>query len=155
MQLPDECFGRRWAVISSHQIAADATDEWLVKQPLPDGCVLWGLRVIQGGSEAGVHWVKIALGDNEPVSDATFDAFERLFPGDFDNAAEEGAIYFMYPSPVDMQLRMPIVSMGRRFAVQAHNGNNLVIMNMCVVFLISSIPTEVPDCLLSGQGRSL
>jgi len=155
MQLPDECFGRRWPIITSREIAMGATDEWLVKPALPERCVLWDFAMQQCGVAAGIHWFKVALGDNEPASDAAFDAFERLWPGDFENTVEEGGMFFMYPPRLVIPSRMPIVSMGRTFAVQVHNGNGVENLYVNIVFVVSSIPTEVPDCLLSGPGRSL
>lgn len=149
MQLPDSCFGRRWLVITSRDIGTDATDEWLVNQPLPDRLVLWHISV--GGliPVAVRSWFKFALGDHEPANDAEFDAFQRLFPGDLDNTIEEGAILLGNIKPGELRCRMPLDVAGRRFAVQVNNKHESAIMHLRIAFTISSIPTEAPDWLVS------
>jgi len=155
MQLPDWCFGSRWQIISSRDVAADTTDEWLAKPSLPEYIVLWRIAVT-GYVNGGVrNIVKFAIGDHEPASDAEFDEFERIFKGDLENAVAEGGIMLHNYVALDLRMRMPIHSMGRNFAVQFTNGHETGWSNPVFSFEISSFPTEVPDWLISGLDNVL
>lgn len=149
MQLPDYCFGRRWPVITSRRILPDATDQWLITVGLPDAFVLWAVRLWFYPPAIGTAWFKFALGDHEPADVAAFDAFEPLFPGDFENVIVPAAMYIPHYQPAGFECRMPVQVQGRRFAVQVFNGHATNILTFTAVFEVSSIPTEVPDCLLS------
>jgi len=155
MQLPDEVFGRRWPVITSRSIAAASTDEWMVKTRIPNRLVIWEMLMNAWVDYEDLNWMKFAFGSHEPANDAEFDAFERIFEGDLDNATEEGAIYMPKMQMVRMQMRMPEEPSGNRFCIQASNVSASNAMQILVTFVISSIPTEVPDWILSGQGRNL
>jgi len=149
MQLPDHCFGRRWPLITTNLVVPETTVQWLLSQALPDRCVLWGIHWWAGENGLYTNWLKFALGDHAPANDAAFDGFERLFPGDLDNTFEEGAILWTIHSSLGFDCRLPILAMGRRFAVQIANAHTTAGNTITIVFLVSSIPTEVPDCLLS------
>jgi len=155
MQLPDCCFGRRWPVLTSRGIATDVTDQWLVGQPIPDRCVLWGLHIVLGGSISTDSFFKLAFSDHEPADAADFNTFERVFRGDFDNAADEGAFYLEYGAELQIPMKVLLEPQGRRFAVQAFNGHESATKYFRAAFVISSIPKEVPDWLISGNLRSL
>ena len=144
MQLPDECFGRRWPIISSRTIAVATTVQWLIKASLPDRCILWSVGICGFGINQWNGTIKIALGDNEPATDAEFDAFERIIPGDFQNDLNEGAIYMSWTTLVPLMMRMPLKPQGRRFAVQVYNPAAAQTMFFNIIFTISSIPTDVP-----------
>lgn len=149
MQLPDHCFGRRWPIITSRVIAGTAVDEWLVEAPLPDKCILWS-TLVQFISEAFTdNYFKLALGDHEPANDAEFDAFERVVSGDYENATDEGAVYVIVNILMGFSCRLPLFPQGRRFAIQASNAHPVTPGYFTAIFIVSSIPTEVPDCLLS------
>ena len=136
-------------MITCREIGRRVTDEWIVKQPLPERTVLWHISI--GGliPLKPESWFKLALGDNEPTTAAEFNAFERIFPGDLDNNIEPGAIWVGENMLGELRCRMPLKTAGRRFAVQAVNQHATLKMYIRIAFTISSIPTEVPDCLLS------
>lgn len=155
MQLPDCVFGRRWPVFTSQNIAGAATNQWMVEDPLPDRCVLWKICITNLGDVTDAAVVKFAIGNHEPANDAEFDAFPRLFPGNFDEPAFEGGIYLMRYSYPIIFCRMPIMTSGNRFVVQLQNRHATVMIRCTIIFEISSIPTEVPDWLISGPGGNL
>jgi len=154
MQLPDEVFGRRWPVITSRSIAIGLTDEWMCKTRIPNKMVIWEMIINAWVDYEDLNWMKFAFGNHEPANDAEFDAFERIFEGDLDNATEEGAIYMPKMQTVRMQMRMPEEPNGNRFCFQASNTSTTNTMQIAVGIVISSMPTEVPDWIISGQGKN-
>lgn len=152
MQLPDWCFGSRWNVVSCNTVAVGQTEQWIVDTPVPDTIVLWSIRVFGSQGDIATSWMKFAIGDHEPANDGEFDAFDRLFPGDLDRSVQEGAIPVVKYSMLEFTMRKPIQMDGRRFAIQMSNNHGSVGSFLAWVFEISSIPTEVPDWLVSGQG---
>ena len=150
MQLPDWCFGRRWLVLSCYSIIQATTAQWLVDDPLPERTVLWGFGIQGQYSPSSTSWLKLALGDHEPANDAEFDAFDRLFHGQLDNATEEGAIWLGWHSSVWWPMRKPLETAGKRFACQSANTHATVSTRLNLGFLISSVPKEVPDWLISA-----
>ncbi len=148
MQLPDHLFGRRWPLIYSSTFPALVTSERLVNDPLPERIVLWEIRWYCEFLGNVVNYVKFALGDHVPANDAEFNAFERIFPGDLGNLVNEGAIEIDSENEFILPMRKPLVTSGRRFAIQAWSAWGLVPVKMTFTFLISSIPREIPDCLI-------
>jgi len=89
MQLPDWCFGRKWNLITSYNVAKDTTEQWLVKQSLPERIVLWEFGQVNAIGEYHGAYIIPALGDHDPANKAEFDAFERIFKGDLENGTFE------------------------------------------------------------------
>lgn len=151
MQLPDWCFGRRWPILSTNIVTPANKVQWIVAKGVPDKIVLWELRVFGSMGDITSSWFKVAIGSNRPASDAQFDSFEKLFPGDYDKPQEENAIPVAKYQPMVISMRRPIDMSGKRFVIQIENNHASVGMRLCFVFVISSIPKEVPDWLFSGQ----
>lgn len=155
MQLPDCLFGRRWPIITSRAIAADAQDQWLVQQPLPDRCVLWSINGAWSTVSGTDDWVNFALGDHEPANAAEFLAFKKLFAGDYDQPTPGLGIYVRGYAPLSIPMRMPILAQSMRFAVQHQNSSASAAITVQYCFEISSIPKEVPDWLILDSGKNL
>jgi len=154
MQLPDWCFGRRWPIITTFSIAPDSSIQYIVDQPLPDRIVIWSIGAWGNANATANTSVKYALGDHPPATQAEFDAFERLFKGDLDNVGEEGGIRLTASTMMKMTMRMEVRPQGRRFAIWMHNGHATVTQRITSVIEISSMPTEVPDWLVSGLDKN-
>jgi len=155
MQLPDWCFGERWPIITCNTVAVGQTEQWIVEKPVPDRIVLWSVRVFGSQGDIATSWIKFALGDHEPANDAEFDAFERLFKGDFDRSIQEGAFPVVKYADISMTMRKPLEMNGRRFAIQMSNNHGSVSSFLAYVFEVSSVPSEVPDWLISDQANEL
>jgi len=151
MQLPDCCFGRRWPVIFSFRKTTVGVDYFISEIGLPDKCVLWELFIKATSTTVYVTafdiLVSLALGDNLPTTDAEFIALENMFP----EADEFTAGVRLIRGYLHLtRLRKPYTAQGRRSVLRTETlveqPNNFV-----VGLIFSSIPTEVPDCLLSAH----
>lgn len=149
MQLPDHVFGRRWPIFAQPLVPSLFLFDFLLSDPLPERIVLWNIHVSMTKAFGEAHWFKLALGDHEPMNDAEFDAFERVFPGNLSSDISEGSILIPGQMVLNIPMRLSIETMGRRFALQVWNGYGVTQVYFGFTFLISSIPKEIPDCLIS------
>jgi len=150
MTLPDNCFGRRWPIRLKAK-GKTATNQFVISMHgLPDVCVVWYFQVFHTHGTIFESYCHLRLGDEIPATWAQFLELERLFPRPAVAAGLVDCIYTSwYTTSRFMSLRMPVQAQGRRIilGVEAGKANGVVFETTVVV---SSIPREVPDCLLSG-----
>lgn len=149
MQLPDSCFGRRWLVgIKQHETAVAFVWD-ICEAALPEMVVLWHLNLHMTGEIAALCTVSLALGDVLPTSQAQFAQFEQLFRNVGEIAGGISRISLgTISGQVNWPMRQCVRAAGRRvvgeFSITAAAEST-----MEAVLTISSVPTEIPDCLLS------
>lgn len=153
MQLPDCCFGRRWPVGVYAGAGTMGTHYDISEAGLGDKCVIWSLALITGGASTASHRISLAMGDVLPTTLAQFDAFEPLFSDLGMRGAARRSIYLgAFGIVVNLTMRQPVMAQGRRlvglFEIVAAD-----IVAPQAIIEVSSFPTEVPDWLISGQGR--
>ena len=155
MQLPDCCFGRRWPVVITTVQSGGGASYGISMQALPEWVVLWELRTWSKPTTAAadanqMHWY-LRLGDFLPVNMVQLNAMERVFPSAGYFATDRWRFY----GPTHwVRLRMPIHAIGRRFVALLNNdlaSNAYLSMELT----ISSMPTEVPDWMISGGAKDL
>lgn len=155
LQLPDWCFGRRWPIMLRLELGVAATGYLISDMALPDRCVLWEVIIksiaVNAAQVSGRAEVQVALGDQLPAgatAAAIFAAYENMFPG------VEGLRNAIPSIGRLSKLRTVYHAQGRRVVVFFDNRSTQT-RDFIVVMVFSSIPTEVPDWLISGAGRSL
>jgi len=149
MQLPDHCFGSRWpvglAVVGSP--AAGVFD--ITELALPEVCVIWELSAWYDTAELGQMYFELRLGDMVPTTWAEFQLNELLFRGVRYGPGVNGYFHITSMTSIDWRnLKMPVQSAGRRVILGVPAGVAIA-TRIQVVITVSSIPREVPDCLLS------
>jgi len=154
MELPDWCFGRRFMVSCALDLAA-ATRAWDISEvALPEWCVIWELFIVGTGDFGKEISVRIALGDQLPAVVAVFDALDPLFMGLGVQGAEPRYLNVNGVRELSMRrLRMPVAANGRRLVIEgltpeAKTGS------LFVAIIVSGVPKEVPDWLVSVNLRS-
>ncbi len=154
MQLPDECFGRRFPVCAG-LLTSSAGGAWDISElALPEVCVLWNVVLwCQNDSEA-ILTVRLALGNQQPTSLVMMTALEALIPGLGVQGLDPRYI-MVAPgfSMVSLPVRCPINTRGRRLVLEVISDGTALVYAQVVVE-VSSIPTEVPDWLISEYRRS-
>lgn len=151
MQLPDHFFGRRF-MFQMYVNVTVGKEAWDISElALPDRCVLWEMSWgVIAASVTLFDAVRFALGDKVPASAAEFDALEQLLPlAGTRPAARPGFRFFDRYNQVSVtSLRMPISAQGRKVIMEVYDetGTTLPVVAHLV---FSSIPTEIPDCLLA------
>ncbi|MBA7611089.1 hypothetical protein ES703_18305 [subsurface metagenome] len=151
MQLPDCCFGRRWPIGVS-VFGDEVTTYYDISElALPERCVIWKLNLSCPMYSTAIIYTSLALGDQLPVADAQFDAMEPLFRDIGALLAGRRVVNFnRMGGAIDVSMRMPVATNGRRL-VGRFEWLAAAAAQVVVVLTVSSIPTEVPDCLLSAH----
>jgi len=155
MQLPDCCFGQRWPISISGETTAVAPVFDIAECALPEKTIIWELHGSTVAPSVDRANCILKVGDHLPANAAEFNAMEYLF-GCMDlvtygrSAVEIGTNASIHLS----RLRYPVLATGQRFVgyFQTASASSLLVQ---VTLVVSSVPMEVPDCLVSGLARSL
>lgn len=150
MQLPDSCFGVRTEIVMAARLGAAATVYVISPMALPDRCVIWQVQVEYpplGNAAAAVRvLVSLKFGDQLPVVAGTWGVLEDVFAGL--DVIGGGHIVFRLPCNLT-KLRKLVYPQGRRFVARFEQ-TTVLTTDAQICLVVSSVPTEVPDCLLSG-----
>lgn len=154
MQLPDCVFGRRWFVGMISGKEGAGADFIVSDEPLPDRMVVWGL-FITGRQTAMSSWeVTFRLGQDLTYNLATVEVLPRIFPGlahpTFVNEIwnQNGACTW-WPG-----LRNYVEAQGKRLVMVLTTNDGTGYREFSAGLLISSVPREIPEWLISGQGKN-
>ena len=150
MQLPDWCFGRKFVVSCCVHAGAGATDWDISEITLPENFVVWQIKIMQFAVVDTVSSIRIALGDQLPTAAKMMDALEPLIYGLGLQGAEPRQIDVSPRSTLfSLDLRLPIAAQGKRLILEA-TGAPASSNYTTIAVVISSLPKEVPDWLLSN-----
>lgn len=155
MQLPDSCFGRRWPVIIGAMCPGELDNFAYSTVALPEHAVLWEMTFSRQWIDLGVALMGIgiglAIGDQLPTTIEQYNNQQPLFPY---QGYTDGRAYMVGAQTIMRSMKFPVETAGRRLIAYFKNEATTATW-MCVHTVWSSIPTEVPDWLISGQGRGL
>ena len=150
MELPDWCFGKRWWVGVNLGGAAGETSYWLIDENVPDVFVLWDVLITNAAAEAQTRTdISIRLCRQAPTG-ANIKKFRRLLRG-----LSQPTLMFDIQLPKDIAVHLGPM----RNLIEARNdkiGGAFKRLNATgaqesqIAFLISGIPREVPDWVVSG-----
>ncbi len=150
MQLPDWCFGKRWWVGTYVGPAADEVNYFLIPESVPDVFVLWDVLIMATG-QGEAKACNLALVLCPQVPDATtLQTCRQLIRG----FSDPKQFYHMHLPPLGTIHIGPM-----RNIIEARNdkiGGGFKIVGgptpteNQVACLISGIPREVPDWVVSG-----
>jgi len=150
MQLPDWCFGRRWWIGEYIGTNAGALVWFTIKDRLPDRFVLWSM-LVQGTDRTegtGIN-LTIKLADRAADIDTFWNA-HRLFH-------QIGSEYLTYEFFLDVNgyfylpyIRSVHESKNNRICGAFKIRNETATCENQIAMLISSVPREVPDWVVSG-----
>ena len=155
MQLPDHCFGQRFPV-GVELIVGGGVTEWdMSEMCLPEKFVLWYVSIYwQAWSASSGSTLRLALGDQLPTTTGMMDKLEPLLHGIGDQGMEPRVLRsYQYTGHEGFPLRKLYPSMGRHLIGEVVSAGGAT-SHVRVILTVSSLPTEVPDCIL-GLGKSL
>jgi len=122
--------------------------------PFPERCVIWEVVFLLGLNATGQPAFRLAQGDQLPTTTAQMDALEPLLMGFGFQGAEPRTFGFDRDAAyMRIPLRMPLSAGGRRLVLEV-DGVTGSIAQVFVGVIVSSLPMEVPDCLLSANLKS-
>jgi len=151
MQLPDWCFGQQF-VVSCDVTVFGAVSAWDISEMrLPDHCVIWQLSIawlVYGGDTC---YLRMGLGHHLPATVAQMSANDNLIAdlgryvaGQRQFFGSQTRYQEVYP------MRRICDSQGRNLIVEA-TGAAGIGLSARVGLVVSGVPTEVPDWLVSGK----
>lgn len=155
MQLPDHVFGQKW-IVACELSQQTGSETWDISEiAFPEVAVFWQIGLYTYNKSTTPIDFTVALGDQLPMSLAMINSLEPLVPGLGLQGAEPRDI--MNPHEAGqcvMDCKYVRQTAGRRLVL----GMDTITLQYATVrvwVVCSSIPKEVPDCLLSDLVKSL
>jgi len=149
MQLPDSAFGRRFPVGVCPSAGTSATAWDIAEVAFPERIVVWELVVWADFQRFYVDHFRLAIGDQLPVAAAQMSLLDPLLQGIGLQGAGPRNIHNEYRNGFAVRgMKMPVMTSGRRLVGEVTaTGDGAA--RLQVVVVVSSVPSEVPDCLIS------
>lgn len=153
MRLPDWCFGRRWWVGTYTGATNGVVSRWMVEEELPDRFVLW--KIMLSSNSIGMTQAMratIRLGDHAPIVGENINLWDRLLKG----ISITTMVYELYYQPnsiICINGLRQLVEAGNRRMCYVVNGDQTNTYEGTIGCLISALPKEVPDWLISVPGE--
>lgn len=153
MQLPDWCFGNRWVVACDSGDYNVSDSFGIVRTGVPDRCVIWEIFVSQVGATSGLVRFELGWADQLVTTSAQWTALQKMFPCQGQQDRVDFRFGCLGDAPWHINgLRLVSPAAGLRPAIR-NDGSGSTGITAQACFVISSLPKEVPDWLISGQGR--
>jgi len=155
MQLPDHAFGSKYPISCFLSGGPKGVAFDISEISLPERFILWEVRFLQYYTILYTAYTRLAMASYLPTSEDEFMTLQPLLHGYGLNGPEPRKIPFVRGSYFfSVNCRILIPGRGRRLCWMINSPGE--VWGPChVVALISSIPKEVPDWLISGQVKSL
>jgi len=155
MMLPDYLFGRRWVMTNVSAGTAVAPSFKKNRCMLPEYAVLWEICIISDNIVGGHGMIGIRLGDQVPANLAEFERLEEIFPCCDCESNGKSRFNPMQGSAIHLtRLKMAFHTMGRT-VVTMHRAGPGLSLETSVSMVWSSLPKEIPDCLLTNWEKNL
>ena len=155
LQLPDWVFGRSYILSCVCKISGIGITFDISELLLPNLCVVWYVKIWGWYTTGYQSYVRIGLGHFLPSTEAEFMKLKPIVHGLGITGAEPRQIHIWRDQPsLDLQMRMPLDSGGNKVCMMA-NALTAEFGYARLAVCVSAFPEEVPDWLISGQGKSL
>ncbi|GAH67398.1 unnamed protein product, partial [marine sediment metagenome] len=116
---------------------------------LPDRAIIHEFSLAVTGLVDQINTVRLALGDRLPADSVEFATLEPLFHGMGEQGPEPRFLTVSAGLTFHLnRLKMYLPAQGRRMVMQVSAPADQIAVTMAAI-VVSAIPTEVPDCLLS------
>lgn len=154
MQLPEHCFGRKF-IVSLTVYSISTAPAWDIAEiALPERCVIWGLTSVLKYNQYQVDSFRLAMGHTLPATVAEMNELEPLINGLGMQGAGPRAMIHSQHTAYNIQHMKQLIESGGRKAVMELTALLETEATMTVAMVVSSIPTEVPDWLISGADKN-
>lgn len=155
MRLPDWCFGRRWPVYVEGYAAGDVLAYDISEVGLPERGVIWEFGCIASCNNARQDWFRLVLGHNLPATIAEVDLLEPLLMGfGIQGAAPRHMRFVTTADHMNIHLRQPRTFNGKKLILEI-SCMATIYMTVQAWVVVSDLPREVPDWLVSAQAINL
>lgn len=154
LQLPDHCLSRRFSVFVTIQTVGDSTQWDISELALPDKTIIHEFAFWGAGTLGQYTDIRLALGDQLPTATTEMDTLDPLFHGLGVQGPEPRTLLTMVGVFIHFnRLKMYVPAQGRRLILETVTKAGTT-PSVSVGIVVSSVPTEVPDWLISGPDKS-
>ncbi len=148
--LPDWCFGRKYPVSITLRANSDTLVFDIAEMALPEPCVLWSIHIEPYYVDHHNGYMRLALGEQLVTTEAEFMLFTPLIHGFGSQGNDPRKIEnSQYTGPLVLNIRQVLDARGRKLT-----GMAIAVVDKSyrcrVTIVVSSIPKEVPDWVVSG-----
>jgi len=149
LMLPDHCLSRRFSVFASSLVGPSATGWDISELALPDRAIIHEFVIWTAGTFGKFAEMRLALGDQLLTATAEMNRLEPLFSGLGVQGAEPRTLTVGGNMAYHLnRLKMFVPAQGRRLVLEVTTSTGVDI-HVTAGIVVSAVPTEVPDCLLS------
>lgn len=154
MQLPDCCFGPRWPIGVDMSLAGAAIAVQMSVGVFPDKAVIWEVLLDSDCKEVGHFYLLMAFADHENYTIGEVYTLPPVLRGLYRRGEPNGLFEFdTYARIALRNLKMPVETQNKHLLVVLRNIDQIT-TRLRVWITVSSVPTEVPDWMISGAVRS-
>ena len=155
MQLPEHCFGRKFIVSMTAYSVLGAPAWDIAEIALPEKCVIWGLSTMVNPQEYQIETFRLALGHTLPATVAAMNELEPIINGLGMQGAGPRSMYQSRYIAYNIQHMKQVIESGGRKAILELTALTETDARMTVAMVVSSIPREAPEWLISGSDKNL
>lgn len=149
LMLPDHCLSRRFVVSCTLESEGDETLFDISEMALPDKTIVHELIIYGSGGFGKSGIVRLALGDQLPANVGMMSALEPVFRGLGLQGSDPRPLTIIAGSAFRLtRLKMFLPAQGRKLVMEMVVGASMII-EITAAITVSTVPTEIPDCLLS------
>lgn len=155
MQMPDCVFGQRFIISVTAVCSNDATVWDISELAIPERAVIWELGICTNVANSQDSRLRLALGDQLPTTIAQMDGCRELIQGLGYLPSRPRRIYGLFNAGYCyMTMKKAIEASGQRLILEVYASADKN-TNVRAHIVVSSMPKEVPDWLISGPGKNL
>lgn len=151
MQLPDWVFGEKY-IVTCKVASSGANSIWDISEiSYPNRMVLWQLNLAWINCNDATGYIRLAFGEKIPTSTVMMDGLKSVVTGLGQQGPEPRKIYgFTNMGQEVIDLRKYMEPQGHKLVVEATSVVGKA-TRVRIHTIVSSIPKEVPDWLISGR----
>lgn len=155
MQLPDCCFGPRWPIGVDMRVSGTAIVLQMSDGVFPDKAVIWEVLIDSDSPSVGHFYFLMGYAEDINYSLAEFYNVPPILRG----VSRQGHVNNLFECDTYFKialrnLKIPVETQNKHLVVLLRN-TDLIVVAFRVWITVSSIPTEVPDWMVSEKVRSL
>lgn len=154
MCLPDNAFGERFAVTVSIDKVWGAALFGIADVAFPERVIVWEFSLVVAVAAVNTFYIRVGLGDQKPTVEADFDKLRPFIQGLGGTGPECRKIcLWTAGSSLIVPMRKFLHTGGQRLCLGIFAGAAADLSAHCLT-VVSSVPNEVPDWVISGQAKS-
>jgi len=149
VQLPEHVFGRKYCVSVELTVGGGITEYAMSEMAFPERMILWQVAIYWGLWSAAGSYLRLGMRDQIPTSPAEMSSAEEILPGVGESMLGPNMLHaYQYTGQEIIDLKAPMIPPARHLVAQVTSSGGAT-SNVRAICVVSGIPNEVPECVLS------